>query len=56
VANRAAKQGRQAVYVGYGDNEDDLRIARLSDGSPLSASAIARALRLQEEMGVQVFS
>ncbi|MGI8659204.1 MAG: hypothetical protein ACR2K4_10640 [Candidatus Limnocylindria bacterium] len=56
VANRAVEQRRQAVYVGYGDDENDLCIARLSDGSPLSASAIARALRLQEEMGVHVFS
>ena len=56
AANRAAEQRRQAVYVGYGDDENDLRIARLSDGSPLRASAVARALDLQEEMGVHVFS
>jgi hypothetical protein len=56
LAGRAAEQRREAVYVGYRDDEDDLRIARLSDGSRLSASAIARALRLQEEMGVHVFS
>lgn len=56
VANRAVERRMQAVYVGYGDDDNDLCIARLSDGSPLSASAIARALRLQEEMGVHVFS
>jgi hypothetical protein len=56
VARRAAEQNRPAVYVAHGDDENDLDIVRLSDGSPLSASAIARALLLQEEMGVHVFS
>jgi hypothetical protein len=56
VADRAIEQSRQTVYVAHGDDEDNLDIVRLSDGSPLTASAIARALRLQEEMGVHVFS